>query len=97
MRPFASNLVYRGETHIVCEKPMKEREMKILQNDEIRGEVRKSYGEIAKAGSAGCGCGQGIDQTPEGVSVGMGYIVRMMFQACRRGSIWAWDAGTRTP
>ncbi len=46
--------------------------MKILQNDEIRGEVRKSYGEIAKAGLAGCGRCRGIDQTPEGVSVGMG-------------------------
>ena len=49
--------------------------MKTLQNDEIRREVRKSYGEIAKAGSegCGCGCGQGIDQTAEGVSVGLGY------------------------
>ena len=49
--------------------------MKTLQNDEIRKEVRKSYGEIAKAGESGCGCGccQGIDQTAQGISVGLGY------------------------
>jgi SAM-dependent methyltransferase len=41
----------------------------------MRQEVRKSYGEIAKSGTAGCGCGCGSEtyQTPKDISVGLGY------------------------
>jgi SAM-dependent methyltransferase len=47
--------------------------MEDLRNEGIRQSVRKSYGEIAKAGTAGCGCGPGNNPTPEDVSVGLGY------------------------
>ena len=53
--------------------------MEALRNDEIRQAVRESYGEIAKAGTAGCGCapssccGSGNTSTPEDISVALGY------------------------
>jgi SAM-dependent methyltransferase len=49
--------------------------MKALQNDRVRQEVRKSYGEVARSGTAGCGCGCGSDQlqTSEDISVALGY------------------------
>jgi SAM-dependent methyltransferase len=51
--------------------------LKTQQNDEIRKEVRKSYGEIAKSVEqgccSGCCCGQGVDQTAEDVTVDLGY------------------------
>ncbi len=49
--------------------------MQDLGNDEIRQAVRKSYGEIAKAGTVGCGCSCGSANSPavEEVSVGLGY------------------------
>ena len=49
--------------------------MKALRNDRVRQEVRKSYGEVAKSGTPGCGCGciSETYQTPEDVSVALGY------------------------
>ena len=54
--------------------------MKNLQKDQIRQAVRKSYGEVAKADGAGCGCGQtssccstGKSLTAEDISVGLSY------------------------
>lgn len=49
--------------------------MQNLKGDEIRKAVRKGYGDIAKAGTAGCGCGcgSGNSRMPENVSVALGY------------------------
>jgi SAM-dependent methyltransferase len=53
--------------------------MKDLRDDEVRQAVRKTYGDIAKAGSAGCGCGpssccgQGESSSAQAVSVKMDY------------------------
>ncbi len=49
--------------------------MQELRTDEIRQAVRKTYGEIAKSGTAGCGCGCGTGKKPtaEDVSVSLGY------------------------
>ena len=49
--------------------------MQELRTDEIRQAVRQTYGEIAKAGTAGCGCGCGTGNNPtaEDISVSLGY------------------------
>ncbi|MHC4166675.1 MAG: arsenite methyltransferase [Planctomycetota bacterium] len=53
--------------------------MKDLRDDEVRQAVRKTYGDIAKAGSAGYGggpsscCGQAESPSARAVSVKMGY------------------------
>jgi SAM-dependent methyltransferase len=49
--------------------------MKALRNDRVRREVRKSYGEVTKSSTAGCGCGCGSElyQSPEDISVALGY------------------------
>ena len=53
--------------------------MKHLKNNEIRQAVRKSYGEIAKASDAGCGCepssccDAGSNLTAEDISAALGY------------------------
>ena len=54
--------------------------MKDLKNNEIRQAVRKSYGEIAKASDAGCGCSPASsccssdkNSTAEDISVAIGY------------------------
>ena len=53
--------------------------MKDLRDDEVRQAVRKTYGDIANAGSAGCGsgpsscCGQAESPSAQAVSVKMGY------------------------
>jgi SAM-dependent methyltransferase len=53
--------------------------MKDLRDDEVRQAVRKTYGDIADAGSAGCGwgpstcCGQVESSSAQSFSVKMGY------------------------
>ena len=53
--------------------------MRNVKDEEIRQAVRKSYGEIAKAGDPGCGCGPssccGSEDTPTAgdISVKLGY------------------------
>ncbi|NIM06559.1 MAG: arsenite methyltransferase [Armatimonadetes bacterium] len=53
--------------------------MKNPKDDEIRQVVRKTYGDIAKAGSTGCGCapssccGTGANLTSEDIATGLGY------------------------
>jgi SAM-dependent methyltransferase len=45
------------------------------KDDKIRQTVRRTYGNIAKDGAAGCGCGcgQGSNPTAEDIAVGLGY------------------------
>jgi SAM-dependent methyltransferase len=45
------------------------------KDDEIRQAVRRTYGNIAKDGAAGCGCGcgQGSNPAAEDIAVGLGY------------------------
>jgi ubiquinone/menaquinone biosynthesis C-methylase UbiE len=45
--------------------------MQSMKDDQVRKVVRKSYGQMAKADNAGCGCGGGA--TLEDVSAAMGY------------------------
>lgn len=53
--------------------------MKKLKDDQVRQEVRKTYGDIAAAGDGGCGCGDssccgtGNTLTAEDISEGLGY------------------------
>jgi len=48
-------------------------------NDQVRQAVRESYGRVAEADAAGCGCapsgccGSGNSPTPEDIAVGLGY------------------------
>jgi hypothetical protein len=47
--------------------------MQDLRNDEIHQAVRDSYGEIAKSGAAGCGCGPEDNRSAEDIAMGLGY------------------------
>ena len=53
--------------------------MEKRRNEEIRQEVRKTYGKIASGGTAGCGCapssccGPEVNPKPEDISTDLGY------------------------